>query len=353
MILATMSLIVALTSSGYSFAHNVSDLGRISVLEGDALERISALDSVFWAPGLYVICWLALLDERMRQSNVAMVAVLAPLLAFDAIDDVSTIAFKGNGPRPVVLAELVINVMLLVAAWRFVRRWPFRLTVPQARSAPVWFYRIPGLKAYFLWSLQSWLLPVVLGFLALLPKVYSFVWTQQLPLGDAISFAGMSLVLLHLLLVSNVSWVAGDMPQRNRIYWSLLAFLFFGVYSFASATLELLRDFVADPKSLNVLYFSQEWVFYFLTLASLFMGTVFSNLVSSAPLFRSAVVLSAFVVVVSAALFLAGHYGIEFLGRELNVGFYLGGLIAAVLGYFMERIFSTVLRMLRWIVPNT
>lgn len=69
MALATVSLVTALTLTGYALAHGAWALDNISRLSPEDVDRMVALDSLVWAPGLYVICWLSVLDGAVRRNK--------------------------------------------------------------------------------------------------------------------------------------------------------------------------------------------------------------------------------------------------------------------------------------------
>lgn len=354
MLLATLALIVALTSTGYSLAHGAWQFSSLSKLTDGELDRMNAVDSLFWAPGLYAICWLSFLDKSAWRSNVAIVGVLTALLAFDAVDDVKSSTAIAASSYALLLAYIAINISLLAATWIFVRRWPFRLTLSLADAARPWFFRIPGIKRYFIWMFDSWAVPATLSLLCLLPSVYQATRGSAMPGGDIISFTGMFIVVVHLLAVSNVAWVVGTKTLRRKIYWSALAFLLFGAYSLSTAMIDVFKDFAGGGETLNIAYFFDEWVFYLLILICLFIGTIFSELLSATPFIKSSLFLTGFAGFMSLLVFFSGEYWVDTFRELLKFNAALDLVAGAFFSELLRRLYLLVERViLDPLLPDT
>ena len=255
-----------------------------------------AVDSLVWAPGLYIICWLSVLDGTARRRNVAITAFLAALIVVDAFDDYALSGIGGIPSEVVFFFDFAVNALLMLTAWFFVRRWPFKLTREVAGAADVWFYRFPGIKSYAIWALNSVSLPLCLLVLANGSSIIGQFHLSDLSgLGDGLNFAGLFITSAHLLMFLNMSFVAGRAEDRRAIYWVLLAIVAFAAYTGAEAAGQYVHQFYAFD--LNTVFIGVEFAAYLVILICIFIGSVFSNIMSPAPLVRSTVIITTFVVV--------------------------------------------------------
>ena len=351
MALATVSLVAALTLTGYALAHGAWALENISRLSREDVERMAALDSLVWAPGLYIICWLSILDGAVRRHNVAITALLSMLIALDAFDDYQLSGIGGASQDQLFWAGLAVNGLLMLTAWFFVRRWPFKLTREAASSAKVWFYRGPVFKAYALWALNSVSLPVALLILANGSSIIrQFHLSDFSGLGDGLNFAGLFIVSGHLLMFLNMSFVAGDPEDRRAIYWVLLAVVAFGVYSGAEAIGEYAHQFYSFD--LNTTFIGFEFTSYFAILVCIFIGSVFSNIMSPAPLVRSTLIITFFVVVAGIIITEFNNYVVGAISTLVGLGVVAKSIATAAAVFVFALAGRQIDKALSSILPN-
>ena len=328
MTIATVSLVAALTLTGYALAHGAWDLENISRLSSEKLQRMAALDSLVWAPGLYIICWLSLLDGTARRRNIALTALLAALIALDALDDYAISGIEVNQSEVLFGFDLAVNGLLMLTAWLFVRRWPFKLTRELADSADVWFYRIPGLKSYAVWALNSVSLPLSLLALSNGSSIIAQLHLSDFSgLGTGLNFAGLFITSAHLLMSLNMSFVAGKAEDRRAIYWVLLAIIAYAVYSGSEAIGQYAHRLYAFD--LNTVYITFEFGSYLTILICMFIGSVFSNIMSPAPLVRSTFIISAFVIVAGLLVAEFNNYVLGAISAVLSLSVAAKSIVTA------------------------
>jgi len=288
---ATIALVLALLATGYSL-NRPFHLSEIGTLDFAGLGRIEALDALFWVPGLYIVCWLALLDRARVTTNFYVVLLMTSLMACDAFDDVMAagLGYLLGGVEHYV--DLALSLALMTAAWLFVRRWPFRLTKADILNSrrgllgAAWMRRTIGFVFGSFW------LVLVSFVVANTSKIAALFGLTHLPIDQEvlkdIDDLGFALIVIQMGLVAGAASVIGSNDDRRRLHWALLSLLVFGGGVALSGVIDLFAIFTSTLQ--NELYVAAEWTFYALTLLTLLVGSIFSNLMSAAPLIRSGII---------------------------------------------------------------
>lgn len=344
MVCSTFSLILSLVSSGASIANHHTKWDALDKLGRDDIERIVNLDAIFWTPGLYIICWLCFMDRSMIKKNVWVVLALSSFILFDCNDDVlSSEMIKGH-EKLLQLIDIAVNALFIAAFWTFVRKWPVDLAPIDIKQADVWFRRFGWLRRYTIYSYDSIVGPVVITLIALSPKFAIFFFGGTMwGLDDVMSYAGMALIVFHLLLISSVSFTIANEFERRQVFWSLITMVIFMFYALSMAIVSVSFPGKTPMGYFNYVTLTIEYVSYILMLIALLLGCVFSNMISSTKILRQALALASVLFLFEGMIIGLLESGLKSIDEFYHLSFLLW-ILLFLIGYVAHRVINRLVK---------
>lgn len=287
---ATAALVFSLVCTGYSIAHGAFNFKDISGLGVADLTRLTALDSIVWAPGLYAICWICATRTEALANNIPLLWTLVGLLGMDCIDDFKAANKIDYATGILAAVDLAINAGLLFSFWSLVRNWPKRLTVDDLRAEQYFPGNFPFLRRFPEWHFKTRALPISLFIISNAAKISKAAFGIDFgDAGESIELGGMSFIILNLVYTARINFISGDWKCRDRLIWLLMAIVSFGIYTGMSGILDGIKDLGSISQIYNTTTLMLDWFYYAMTLLILLFGAINHRFISLEPMANSRV----------------------------------------------------------------